>query len=230
MGKWFLCCTHLYTPSALSAPTPPRTSATSGWAGPGKGKGSTWPKDTKLSGVSRADSCTKTGTVDTYPTKTGQLCEPQESLARTFPSGLTTGIPNAARPERKEAPESCGILLRVVFGFLSVGHLPPTPPPQFSYWIPTRTFTGLKFLKVCFYLPSLSSPHSRTSHSCSAALHFFPCAPLFSLLSHLHTGCSAFILLTGFPSLCLGGWLCMQDLNLMPSTQEDSHDGAGQKS
>lgn len=132
MGKWFLCCTHLYTPSALSAPTPPRTSATSGWAGPGKGKGSTWPKDTKLSGVSRADSCTNTGTVDTYPTKTGQLCEPQESLARTFPSGLTTGIPNAARPERKEAPESCGILLRVVFGFLSVGHPPPTPlPPSF---------------------------------------------------------------------------------------------------
>lgn len=97
-----------------------------GWD-PGKGRGSTWPKDTKLSGASRADSCTNTGIVDTCPTKTGQLCEPQESLARIFPSVLTTGIPNAARPERKEAPESCGVLLRVVFGFLSVGHPPPTP-------------------------------------------------------------------------------------------------------
>lgn len=96
---------------------------------------------------------------------------------------------NAERPERKEAPESCGILLRVVFGSLSVGHPPPTPSNQFSYWTPARTFTELKFLKVCFYLPSLlSNIIYGLSHSCSAAFDFFSCVSLlFSLLSHLHT-------------------------------------------
>lgn len=91
----------------------------------------------------------------------------------------------------------CGLLLGVIFGFLSTGHHsvfpmtpPPPPPPQFPYRIPARTLAELKLVDLCFHLRSLciflqpsSSVFPRLVKVCDYRCDFFLSeAPLLSLL------------------------------------------------